>query len=205
MCHGYLIRIVLVAAAPLLGVMGPRAPAASAAPFEKPVFFATRAACAASRIFRKLECDNAFDNAFAEIKARHLSFTSRMDCVARFRLCERAGGGGAPQGAFAPVMLGVEIAKRPGGGVAMPVLAVEATPGLFSPRPIASVHAPAARADQSAGRVEPPDARRVQEDGASDHASGPAGPAAAADKTVWMRRETPGEWRERLKNAPFIP
>lgn len=184
-----------------------------AAPIEKPVFFATRAACAASKIFSAQECDNAFDNAVAEIKTRRLSFASRIDCMVRFRLCERFGG--ASEAVFAPALLGIEIAKGPGGRVAAPVLAVETTPGFFPARSIASVYAPPtdtqgnsedtqARADRFSDHFALVDAGKIRENWTHFRTRQSAGSAASGDQAAWTRRETPQERRDRLKNAPFI-
>ena len=96
---------------------------------EKPVFFATRGACAASKMFRTRECDNAFENAGVEMRARRLSFASKLDCMVQFELCERRSN--ASGRGFAPVMLGVEIIKGPSGGVAAPVIAIDTARGLF--------------------------------------------------------------------------
>ncbi len=184
-----------------------------AGPFERSVFFATRAACATSKIFSVRECDNAFDNAVAEMKTRRLGLASRMDCISRFRLCERLGG--ASEGAFVPVLLGIEIAKGPGGGVAAPVLAVEMTPGFFPARSIASVYAPRAdtqgnhedvqaRADQLTDHFELVDAGRIRENWAHFRTGQSAELAVSRDQAAGTRRETPQERRDRLRNAPFV-
>lgn len=190
----------------------------AAAAAGKSFFFATRQACAASGLFDQKQCANAFANALAEMRERAPSFATRIDCHLRFGLCEKreidaaAPPGVGVRGRFAPVMLGVEIFDRIGGGVAAPVLAVANPRGLFRERTIRrlDVARPSAAPGDVGGTkpdpgaaapsVPPPppgDAGRVE----ADNDSGSRKPS---DAETPRRSETPDQRRERLRNAPFI-
>jgi hypothetical protein len=173
----------------------------------KPVFYATSAACAAAGIFSRIECDNAFDNASAELRAQRLVFSSRIDCLVEFRLCERQG----DDGAYTPVMLGVEIVKGRGGGLATPVLAVPTRQGLLPPQPIASLEGTASELGADGPepvslptdhfqRLDPKDVRE---------ASGRFRRPDETFSSVFLLdapppRETAQQRRARLQEAPFV-
>ncbi len=121
----------------------------------KTSFFATSAACVASRAYSKRECDNAFSNALLQIAAHRLAFGNRIDCILRFHLCERRGAA-SPSGRdelFAPVVLGVEIERTKRGSVSAPVFAAPTPPGLMTPQSIETAYAPSA--PRAANRLEP--------------------------------------------------
>jgi hypothetical protein len=184
----------------------------------KSAFFATRAACVASKMFREQECDNAFDNALAAIQAHHFSFTSKFECAIRFRLCDRVEDAieASPKGAFAPILLGVEIIKESTDAVAKPVLAVETSSELFPFYSITSLYPPKVPsppqeaipqrgADLPTDHFALVDSREIRKAWAHFSAN-QAGRAPSADVDADLpRRETPQQRRERLRNAPFIP
>lgn len=173
----------------------------------KPAFYATSAACVAAKIFNRRECDNAFSNAVAQLRDRRLAFSSRIDCMLQFHLCEQQG----QDGVYVPVVLGVEIVKGRRGAFATPVLAVPTPPGLLPPQSITSIVAP--RETESVPRklvllptdhferVDPSGVReawrhfRRREMGIS--------PVFVADEPG-KPRETPQQRRLRLLEAPFI-
>jgi hypothetical protein len=176
----------------------------------KPAFYATSAACAAARIFSKVECDNAFSSAFAEIRTRRLAFSSRIDCMVQFHLCERQGHDG-----YAPVVLGVEIVKGRGGGLVTPVLAVPTPPGLLPQQPIAGpiesredaadteplARRPILLPTDHFERVDVGDVREAW--GRFRRLDEAVAPVSVADEPV-RTRETPQQRRARLQEAPFI-
>ena len=138
----------LAALLALIGNLGAGICASHAALTSRPAFFASPRACAASKLFSKQECDDGFGDALAEIRARGLTFVSQFECVARFQLCERVGLGAEADSkhAFTPTLLGIEIARGPGGRLSKPVFAVETSPELFPPKPIVSAVPPAPEA-----------------------------------------------------------
>ncbi|HXY59017.1 MAG TPA: hypothetical protein VEH76_10605 [Methylocystis sp.] len=107
-------------------------------PPAKPAFYATSAACVAAGQFKKQECENAFANAATEMREEQLSSPSRVDCILRFRLCERSG----QEGLYAPVALGVEMVRTSGVAYSTPVLAVATPQGLLPSRPTVALAPP---------------------------------------------------------------
>lgn len=107
-------------------------------PAAKPAFYATSAACVAAGLFKKQECENAFANAAAEMREERFASSSRVDCILRFRLCERS----EQEGLYSPVALGVEMTRASGVAYSTPVLAVATPQGLLPPRPTVDVAAP---------------------------------------------------------------
>jgi hypothetical protein len=59
------------------------------------------------------------------MRERAPRFSDRIECVLRFKSCERQAN------AFQPAMLGIEMVKGRRGPIAMPALAVETPAGLF--------------------------------------------------------------------------
>lgn len=194
----------------------------------KPAYYATSAACAAAKIFSPQQCDNAFRNAFAEMRARQLAFPSRIDCIVQFHLCERDG----LNGTYAPLVLGVEIVQSRGGGFATPVLAAPTPQGLLPPQPIVRLQEDLPLSGNAAGRLallptdhfERVDPNSVREAWAhfrgrdetvlpSLVADAPMEPDEAQPFERWRLRaakesatpkETPEQRRARLQKAPFI-
>jgi len=179
----------------------------------KPFFYATVEACAAGKVFSRGECDAAFGNALAAIRARRLFFASRIDCLLEFRLCERQDG----VGGFVPALLGVELVRDRGGGAATPVLAVPTPRGLLPPQPIAGRAEPALREREPLAIV-----RRTVVALPTDHFE-PVDPSGVRDAwTHFLPRETPAPEptffesepdkprespqarRQRLESAPFV-
>ena len=107
-------------------------------PPAKPAFYATSGACVAAGLFKKNECDNAFSNAASEMREERFASASRVDCVLRFRLCERS----EQEGLYAPVALGVEMTRTSGVAYSTPVLAVATPQGLLPPRPTVATAPP---------------------------------------------------------------
>lgn len=175
--------------------------AATATNFAGHAFFASVQACIAARNYEKRACINAFVNALAEIRERRLAFSSRADCVLRFRLCEKVeDGADAPAGrAFAPVLLGVEISHGPKGLLAAPVFAIETPPDLFPPKPI--LQATEAAGEPFAGRV---NSASVREDGTRVGVRRSRNAAPRAVVKEERPRETPEQRLQRIRNAPFV-
>lgn len=191
---------------------------AHASSHEKSFFFATPAACAASGVFRKADCNAAFANALIELKDRAPSFSSRVDCELRFRLCEErrdglaeTSGDGA-QHAYAPIALGIEIAPTDQDAVFVPILAVEA-PGMFPVQPISRAYKPreslkheqtssALDAAPPADRFEPFSARPAPNSSKLIETSEFADLAEV--KSELSTHETVRERRMRLRNAPLV-
>jgi hypothetical protein len=210
----------LTALLALIGNSGARICASHAALTSRPAFFASPRACAASKLFSKQECDDGFGDALAEIRARGLTFMSQFECVARFRLCERVGLGAEADSkhAFRPTLLGIEIARGPGGRLSKPVFAVETSPELFPPKPIVSAVPPAPEArggQESVQKVRRPSAElpvdhfevvdswEIKKRWASFQLKAedpPTAPAVAESR----QHETAQQRRERLQNAPYI-
>lgn len=134
------IGIISLAALSFFSSGGGAARAAAREPPTKPAFYATRAACVAAGQFNKHECENAFSNAAAEVREERLSSPSRVDCVLRFRLCERTG----EEGSYAPVALGVEMVRTSGVAYSTPVLAVATPQDLLPARPTVAMAPPPA-------------------------------------------------------------
>ncbi len=208
----------LTAPLALIGICGAGISASHAGLTPRPAFFASPRACAASKLFSKQECDNGFGDALAEI--RGLTFVSQFECVARFRLCERVGGGAEADSkdAFRPTLLGIEIARGPGGRLSKPVFAVETPSELFPPKPPVSDVPQAAEARGAQGSVQK--VRRPSAELPVDHfelvdsweikkrwarfqleaEDPPTAPALAESGP----RETAQQRRERLQNVPYI-
>lgn len=195
--------------------------AALADPAGPSYFFATRAACAASWIFNKLECDNAFANAEDEMRERAPGFATKFDCERRFRLCmNRASDAVAASqessgGPFSPEMLGVEISSVGDGRVATPVLAVVNPPGMFRARPVSRLDPAAVPSGQS--QIPRADRFESFRAGASSGArssfetlSHLGGKSAEftepqpADPGPPESERARGKRRELLKNTPFV-
>jgi len=180
----------------------------------KPAFYATSEACAAAGIFGKSQCDNAFSNAEAQIRGRRLAFASRIDCLLRFRLCERLAGRGA-EGDYSPVVLGVEIVRGPGGGLATPVLATPTPRGLLPSLPIAirSASLEDPREPESLVRrapvlptdhFAPVDPGGVREAWAHFRPRAESPPEFNVEEEPAKPRETPQQRRVRLQDAPYV-
>jgi len=210
----------LTAPLALIGICGAGICASQAALTPRPAFFASPRACAASKLFSKQECDDGFGDALAEIRARGLTFMSQFECVARFRLCERVDPGAEADSkhAFRPTLLGIEIARGPGGRLSKPVFAIETSPELFPPNPTVSAVPLATEArggQESVQRVRRPsaelpvdhfevvDSQEIKRRWASFQlkAEDPSSAPVAAES---RQRETAQQRRERLQNAPYI-
>jgi len=183
---------------------------AAAASNAKSAFFATRSACVASGKFDRRECDNAFSNAFAQMRVRRLVFTSKIECAIRFRLCERPDNASGDAGLFGPVMLGVEIVPGRGGAAATPVFAVENPHGLFAPTPIRVAwaapngSAPATeRADLPTDHFATVDPRGVRAQWAHFQPRRLVVHASAREN-FGSDRESEEARRARLREAPFV-
>jgi hypothetical protein len=122
----------------------PPAPVAAGTPY----FFASTRACATSGSFSAEQCAEAFDRVDALMRDRAPSFPDRVDCVLRFKLCEKAGD------AYRPQVLGVEIELSAKGLTYVPMLAVDAPSDLWrdqaSPPPVEAGVAPAPRGERKA-------------------------------------------------------
>lgn len=168
----------------------------------KSIFFASLKACAASYMFKKQECANAFTNADAERRRSLGGVTSQIDCVRRFHLCEpqREVASDLRGGSYVPAMLGVEMSNTNHGWIAIPVFAVELPPGVVRPHPISHIatftaapsFAPTGTGGSRAPNV-PPDAN----DGRVESLM----PSPRAREDIERAR---AERRERLRNAPFV-
>ena len=191
---------------------------AHASSHEKSLFFATPEACAASGAFRKADCDAAFANALIELRDRAPSFSSRVDCELRFRLCEERRDGLAEtsgdhaQHAYAPLALGIEIAHTDKDAVVVPILAVEA-PGMFPAQPILRAYKPreSVRREQTSSALDPaPPADRFEPFSARPDPNPnklieTSAFAELADvKSELSTHETARERRMRLRNAPLV-
>jgi uncharacterized protein YgiB involved in biofilm formation len=178
-------------------------------------FFASARACAHSGKYARQECDKAFANAATQIRESRLSFVSKFDCVLAYRLCERVGDAGA----YAPTLLGVEIAASRGARVAAPVLAIETPRGFFAPRSVASVYVPGEQgrsehaathgdADLRADRFALVDSKEVRKiwsrfSRKRDVDLVPATSSTAAAMEA-MSNESATHRRARLHSAPFV-
>lgn len=108
------------------------APALARAQNSNSHFFASRDACRGSGAFSTADCAAAFDRVAVLMRERAPHFADRMECVLRFRSCERQ------ETYFQPAAIGVEMVKGPRGPVAIPALAVETTASMFrdpAPKP----------------------------------------------------------------------
>lgn len=173
-----------------------------------------------SKIFSESECDAAFGAAIREARALGLNYASQFECVARFRLCERMGGGAEPgaRRAFRPVLLGIEIARGPHGRFAKPVFAAEPPPDLLPPKPAVGVVPRTTEGPGELARASKP--TQPGDELPTDHfqrvdfwaikklwsgfrldAAAPTTFSAAAESRP---HETPRQRRERLQNAPYI-
>lgn len=158
----------------------------AAAESGKSFFFATRRACVESRYFPRSQCENAFNNVEAELRARAPTFAKKTECALRFGICE-----GDPQSRrFAPTMIGVEIFDARSGGKASPVLGKPNPAGLFAAHGIAREEAP----DIATSSVEPSRATSL--------ATAPL--LAGADSLRARAAETPAERKQRITAAPFV-
>jgi uncharacterized protein YgiB involved in biofilm formation len=182
-----------------------------ARPIAKSYFFATREACAASGAFRKRDCEAAFANAFVQLREQAPSFSSRIDCQLRFRLCEirrdDAASERSAQPIYGPVALGVEIADTGAGAVAAaPVFAVETPPGMFPARPVSRAyenHEQNALLAPPTDRFEPFSRLRAPNSNELIEASGFS--AFIQEKGGGSQsRETQQDRRARLRNAPLV-
>jgi len=202
------------------GLCGAFANAFPATPRANAAFFASPRACALSKILSGTECDAAFGAAIREARALGLNYASQFDCVARFRLCERMGGGGAPgtKRAFRPVLLGIEVANSPHGRLTKPVFAADPPADLLPQKPAAS-GGPRAMEERGAparpAKPAPPGAElptdhfeRVDFWTIKKHWSGfrldAAAPTTISAAEESRPHETPRQRRERLQNAPYI-
>jgi len=161
----------------------------------KSFFYASEAACRASRHFDRMQCAIAFANAAAEMRARAPRYANGVDCKIQFSVCEREAGAG-----YAPAMLGIEIVDS-AGGLAVPTLATQAPNGLFRPRSIRRIEPPPLSETglpQSAGAPAP--AWRAEAESAPEPP--PAVDEAASKEAA--SKESPSARRERLRKAPFV-
>ncbi len=190
----------------------------------KSFFFATRDACYASAIFRKWECDNAFANASAQVRARAPTFAAKFECQLHFQLCQRRVDAAPETEAeleaesdslrYGPEMLGVEIFEGPAGIVTSPVLAVASPPGMFEAQPIARLVESAEEPEKPKGAILPADRflplSTVKVDrGWSPFSQAPASAAAPtaqrdAEKDDPADEKSLTQRRERLRSAPFV-
>jgi hypothetical protein len=172
-------------------------------PAAKPAFYATSAACVTGGLFKKQECENAFDNAAAEMREEQLASPSRVDCVLRFRLCERS----EQEGLYAPVALGVEMTRASGVAYSTPVLAVATPQGLLPPRPtVAMAEPPSGETRPLMGlptdHFERIDPRSVRE--AWGRFVPRQGEPARADLVTEAKSESTQARRSRLLAAPYV-
>ena len=103
--------------------LSPLVPALARA--EPSHFFASRDACRGSGVFSDDDCAAAFDRVAVLMRERAPHFSDRIECLLRFKSCERQ------EGYFRPAALGVEMIKGRRGPIALPALAVETPAGLF--------------------------------------------------------------------------
>lgn len=181
-------------------------PSAAGALSARSSFFASPKACAASGRFKAQDCAAAFERAEDEIRSRAPSHNSKIECILRFHLCERRGGG------YAPTLLGIEIIEGRGVPMVAPVLAVEGPVGQFSARPLAE---PSGGARAGASKMELLGMAPIRPTGRFipfalfKNTSGWAGGELREDSPGPESRHAQGgesaeERRQRLKAAPFI-
>lgn len=96
-------------------------------------FFASQRACASSGRFTQQECADAFERVETLLHERAPNFAEKVECVLRFRLCDKSDDG------YRPTALGVEIVRSRKALIALPMLAVESGSDLWrDPAPVPS-------------------------------------------------------------------
>jgi hypothetical protein len=177
---------------------------------ERAMFFASPGACVGSTMFKKAECDNAFANAAAELRRGAGEAMSRVDCVLRFGLCEKAGTKGGTAG-YAPVMLGVELRKAGAVWTTRPTLALESAHEKWRAGPISRLVEAEPDPAAPVPRSERPDAQPSVDPHArpvwlSSVASAFVDEIAAARsaKALTNEQRARERRREEVRNAPIV-
>jgi len=99
----------------------------------KSFFFASSRACVSSGQFSAQECADAFDRVSALLHEHARKFAAEIDCVMKFKLCDKEADG------YAPAALGVEIVRSSSGVTAVPMLAVETPREMWrEPAPVSA-------------------------------------------------------------------